>query len=194
MLVSTLYCSGLLPLTNSGDQLWQWSLFMLKQYCLEGILAKESSTRTKDLLLWSDLQPMNQLTRKASKNSTRNVFLILSDNAACYSRYCSLLLSENQLVHVKLQFWSDNRRHAVMPVGITFRLTLWKALSSLVLGALAVGVALSITAHDPHGYFNNLSRLVVLCPMLSWSMLTHDYSPIWFRQILLGFFLESILN
>ena len=55
MLVSTLYCSGLLPLTNSGDQLWQWSLFMLKQYCLEGILAKESSTRTKDLLLWSDL-------------------------------------------------------------------------------------------------------------------------------------------
>ena len=28
---------------------------MLKQYCLEGILAKESSTRTKDLLLWSDL-------------------------------------------------------------------------------------------------------------------------------------------
>ena len=27
---------------------------MLKQYCLEGILAKESSPRTKDLLLWSD--------------------------------------------------------------------------------------------------------------------------------------------
>ena len=28
---------------------------MLKQYCLEGILAKESSPRTKDFLLWSDL-------------------------------------------------------------------------------------------------------------------------------------------
>ena len=50
---------------------------------------------------------------------------------------------------------------SVMPVGITFRLTLWKALSSFVLGALAVGVALSITAHDPHGYFNNYTRLVL---------------------------------
>ena len=29
---------------------------MLKQYCLEGILAKESSPRTKDFLLFSDLQ------------------------------------------------------------------------------------------------------------------------------------------
>ena len=28
---------------------------MLKQYCLEGILAKESSSKTKDFLLRSDL-------------------------------------------------------------------------------------------------------------------------------------------
>ena len=32
---------------------------MLKQYCLRGILAKESSLRTKDLLLWSDLHYWN---------------------------------------------------------------------------------------------------------------------------------------
>ena len=32
---------------------------MLKQYCLEGILANESSARTKDFLLWSDLQASN---------------------------------------------------------------------------------------------------------------------------------------
>ena len=32
---------------------------MLKQYCLKGILAKESSTRTKDFLLWSDLHKNN---------------------------------------------------------------------------------------------------------------------------------------
>ena len=35
---------------------------MLKQYCLEGILAKESSPRTKDFLLWSDLQISNMLS------------------------------------------------------------------------------------------------------------------------------------
>ena len=44
-----------LHLTNSGHQLQQWTLFTFKQYCLEGILTKESSTRTKDFLLWSDL-------------------------------------------------------------------------------------------------------------------------------------------
>ena len=43
-------------LTNSGGQFQQWSLFTFKQYCLEGILAKESSPRTKDFLLWRDLQ------------------------------------------------------------------------------------------------------------------------------------------
>ena len=56
MLVTTPYCQWLLPLTNYGDQFQQWTLFMLKQYCLEGILAKESSPRTKDFLLWRDLQ------------------------------------------------------------------------------------------------------------------------------------------
>ena len=45
-----------LHLTNSGRQFQQWSLFTFKQYCLEGILAKESSPRTKDFLLWRDLQ------------------------------------------------------------------------------------------------------------------------------------------
>ena len=43
-------------LTNSGRQFQQWSLFTFKQYCLKGILAKESSPRTKDFPLWSDLQ------------------------------------------------------------------------------------------------------------------------------------------
>ena len=55
MLVTTPYCQWLLPLTNYGDQFQQWTLFILKQYCLEGILAKESSPRTKDFLLWRDL-------------------------------------------------------------------------------------------------------------------------------------------
>ena len=58
-----------------------------------------------------------------------------------------------------------------MPVGITFRLTLWKALSSLVLGALALGVALSITEHDPNGYFNNYSRLVLSYLIGNWLVL-----------------------
>ena len=55
MLVTTPYCQWLLPMTNYGDQFQQWTLFILKQYCLEGILAKESSPRTKDFLLWRDL-------------------------------------------------------------------------------------------------------------------------------------------
>ena len=42
--------------TNSGCQLHEWILFIFKQYCLEGILAKESSPRTKDFLLCRDLQ------------------------------------------------------------------------------------------------------------------------------------------
>ena len=46
-------------LTNSGCQFQQWTLFTFKQYCLEGILAKESSPRTKDILLWRDLQVSN---------------------------------------------------------------------------------------------------------------------------------------
>ena len=48
MWVTTPYCQWLLPVTNYGDQFQQWTLFTLKQYSLEGILAKESSTRTKD--------------------------------------------------------------------------------------------------------------------------------------------------
>ena len=59
ILVTTPYCQCLLPLTNYGDQFQQWTLFTLKQYCLEGILAKESSPRTKDFLLWRDLHPTN---------------------------------------------------------------------------------------------------------------------------------------
>ena len=51
-----------------------------------------------------------------------------------------------------------DRTVAVMPVGITFRLTLWKALASLVLGALAMGVALSIIGHDTDGDLNSYSR------------------------------------
>ena len=39
---------------------------MLKQYCLEGILAKESSPRTKDFPLWSDLQTCKSLHSKTS--------------------------------------------------------------------------------------------------------------------------------
>ena len=58
MLVTTPYCQWLLPLTNYGDQFQQWTLFILKQYCLEGILAKESSPRTKDFLLWRDLHSL----------------------------------------------------------------------------------------------------------------------------------------
>ena len=46
-------------LTKSGRQFQQWSLFTFKQYCLKGILAKESSPRTKDFLLWSDLLKSN---------------------------------------------------------------------------------------------------------------------------------------
>ena len=48
-------------LTNSGRQFQQWSLFTFKQYCLEGILAKESSPRTKDFLLWRDLLFLNRV-------------------------------------------------------------------------------------------------------------------------------------
>ena len=48
-----------LHLTNSGRQFQQWSLFTFKQYCLEGILAKESSPRAKDFLLWRDLLMLN---------------------------------------------------------------------------------------------------------------------------------------
>ena len=33
---------------------------MLKQYCLEGILAKVSYPRTKDFLLWSDLHTITR--------------------------------------------------------------------------------------------------------------------------------------
>ena len=50
-----------LHLTNSGRQLHEWTLFIFKQYCLEGILAKESSPRTKDFLLWSDLLASNDI-------------------------------------------------------------------------------------------------------------------------------------
>ena len=55
MLVTTPYCQWLLHLTNYGDQFQKRTLFMLKQYCLKGILAKESSPRTKDFLLRRDL-------------------------------------------------------------------------------------------------------------------------------------------
>ena len=36
-----------LHLTNSGRQFQQWSLFTFKQYCLEGILAKEKFSQNK---------------------------------------------------------------------------------------------------------------------------------------------------
>ena len=68
-------------LTNSGRQFQQWSLFTFKQYCLEGILAKESSPRTKDFLLWRDLQKVNLLLYWRSKVDL--LWWILSDPSTC---------------------------------------------------------------------------------------------------------------
>ena len=73
MLVTTPYCQWLLPLTNYGDQFQQRTLFILKQYCLEGILAKESSPRTKDFLLWRDLQRENSYCNQNCKNRYRTI-------------------------------------------------------------------------------------------------------------------------
>ena len=77
-------------LTNSGRQFQQWSLFTFKQYCLEGILAKESSPRTKDFLLWRDLQRPNELrdsdasTPVAVEESLLNRILVAQSSSSSY--------------------------------------------------------------------------------------------------------------
>ena len=53
--------------------LQQWTLFTFKQYCLEGILAKESSPTTKDFLLWRDLHKTNTMCTRGTRNMCREV-------------------------------------------------------------------------------------------------------------------------
>ena len=92
ILVTTPYCQWLLPLTNYGDQFQQWTLFILKQYCLEGILAKESSPRTKDFLLWRDLQFL--ISRNACNLPWRLQTLAASPNG--WVRALTLALVPNE--------------------------------------------------------------------------------------------------
>ena len=54
---------------------------MLKQYCLEGILAKESSPGTKDFLLWSDLHVDNTNIGTLS-TKWRQIFMLIFHESA----------------------------------------------------------------------------------------------------------------
>ena len=99
-----------LHLTNSGRQFQQWSLFTFKQYCLKGILAKESSPRTKDFLLWRDLLCGNFLSaywdpcepkttwnshsapEKEDNNPAGDHRVLLAANEVCHASALSYLL------------------------------------------------------------------------------------------------------
>ena len=60
------------------------TLFIFKQYCLEGILAKESSPRTKDFLLCRDLLIFNQASSARKVQLMRITALI---GKSCFSSW-----------------------------------------------------------------------------------------------------------